>query len=81
MVRRLGLGRVRRLAVADLWTQQQLRAGAFILKQIAGAQNFSDHMTKAVNGELLTQQMDACGFETREGRSSIAPRRMRAGGP
>ena len=46
-----------------------------------GAHHFSEHLTKSVGGDLLAQQMDACGFEAREGRSSTAPRRTRAGGP
>ena len=31
MVRRLGLGKVRHLATADLWVQQGIRSGKFVL--------------------------------------------------
>ena len=44
--RRRGLGRVRHLAVADLWVQERVRAKDFELVKIAGADNLSDIMTK-----------------------------------
>merc|ERR1712026_518632 len=39
MVRRLGLGRVRHLAVADLWVQQQVRNGSFTVTKYPGVLN------------------------------------------
>ena len=36
MVKRLGLGRVRHLAVADLWVQQRLRRKDFFVHKIPG---------------------------------------------
>ena len=46
MVRRMGLGRVRHLAVADLWVQQRVRDGSFTVTKHPGANNSADLMTK-----------------------------------
>ena len=48
MVKRQGLGRVRHLAVADLWIQQKAKDGSAKYEKLPGAQNTSDIMTKAV---------------------------------
>ena len=42
MCRRLGLGRVRHLAVADLWIQQKVRDGDLSLFKVPGKQNIAD---------------------------------------
>ena len=44
--RRRGLGRVRHLAVADLWIQDKLRTKDFFLHKVAGADNIADMLTK-----------------------------------
>ena len=46
MSRRLGLGRVRHLAVADLWVQQALRDRLFSISKCHGYSNGADLMTK-----------------------------------
>ena len=53
MVKRQGLGRVRHLAVADLWIQQKAKDGSAKYEKLPGAQNTSDIMTKAVEAEVL----------------------------
>merc|ERR1712051_518609 len=47
MTRRLGLGRVRHLAVGDLWVQQGLRQGKFAVAKYPTHFNTSDLMTKS----------------------------------
>ena len=44
--RRRGLGRVRHLAVADLWLQDMLRTKYVELHNVAGCDNVSDILTK-----------------------------------
>ena len=39
MVRRMGLGRVRHLATADLWVQQRVRDGSFVVAKYPGCDN------------------------------------------
>ena len=42
IVKRQGLGRVRHLAVADLWIQQRAKEGSVKFEKLPGAQNTSD---------------------------------------
>ena len=44
--RRRGLGRIRHLAVADLWVQDRVRSGDFRLLKVKGADNPADGLTK-----------------------------------
>ena len=46
--RRSDIGRVRHLAVSQLWVQERLRAGSFTLHKVAGDENPADILTKAV---------------------------------
>ena len=48
IVKREGLGRVRHLAVADLWIQQKQRDGTIAYRKIPGPENSSDLMTKGL---------------------------------
>ena len=75
MVKRLGLGRVRHLAVSDLWVQQHVRKGSFTVAKYPGANNTADLMTKYKNREELTRLMGLLGFGILSGRSAIAPTR------
>ena len=51
--KRRGLGRIRHLAVADLWIQDRLRTKDFDLVKIAGSENPSDILTKNVDWGLF----------------------------
>ena len=73
IVKRQGLGRVRHLAVADLWIQQKAKKGSVIYEKLAGYSNTSDIMTKPVEADVLNRHMDAMGFEFREGRHESTP--------
>ena len=73
MVKWQGLGRVRHLAVADLWIQQKAKDGSAKYEKLPGAQNTSDIMTKAVEAEVLERHMRELGFEYREGRNKSTP--------
>ena len=47
--RRRGLGKVRHLHVADLWVQDRLRAGDFLLTKWPGHANLADALTKYID--------------------------------
>ena len=49
IVQRLGLGRVRHLAVSDLWVQQKIRAKELDIEKVDGLNNPSDLMTKSMD--------------------------------
>ena len=68
IVKRQGLGRVRHLAVGDLWIKQKAKEGDVKYIKLPGKENTSDIMTKAVEAETLNKHMGSLGLEFREGR-------------
>ena len=73
IVRRQGLGRIRHLAVADLWIQQRSKDGSVSYEKLDGSKNTSDILTKPVEGEVLSRHMEALGLEFAEGRHKDTP--------
>ena len=73
MVRREGLGRVRHLAVADLWIQQRVRSGEIQVSKIAGTENPSDMMTKGLDSASISKFMQELCMVLAKGRHELAP--------
>ena len=73
MVRREGLGRVRHLAVADLWIQQRVRSGEIQVSNVLGTENPSDMMTKGLDNVSITKFMQELGMVLAKGRHELAP--------
>ena len=73
IVKRQGLGRIRHLAVADLWIQQRAKEGSVQFKKLPGTENTSDIMTKPVEAEVLDKHMKELPFEFRGGRHKETP--------
>ena len=73
MVKRQGLGRIRHLAVADLWIQQKSKEGQVHFQKLDGARNTSDILTKPVEAEVMARHMGSLGFEFRSGRHELTP--------
>ena len=69
MCRRLGLGRVRHLATADLWVQQRIRMGHFTIEKWPGTQNPSDLGTKHKGRDEIVRFCTATGHHFERGRS------------
>jgi len=74
MVRREGLGKVRHLAVADLWIQQKESDGSIKYLKVDGKSNAADILTKGVEEALIREHMCAIGFEFKLGRHPLAPK-------
>ena len=72
--RRRGLGRVRHLAVADVWLQDRLRTGDFEIHKVAGQDNVSDLLTKYLDCPTHMRHCNNLGLEFESGRAAIAPR-------
>ena len=70
--KRRGLGRIRHLAVADLWIQDRLRTEDFKLVKIAGSANPSDILTKHVDWGLSKLHLTAFNVEFEDGRPAPA---------
>ena len=67
------LGKIRHLAVADLWVQDRVRAGDFSLEKVLGALNPADTLTKCTDRATLTKHMAFLNVHFEEGRASAAP--------
>ena len=73
MVMREGLGKVRHLAVADLWVQHKRDSGEIVYSKINGDSNPADMLTRGVNGEKLQRYVNMLGFRVRHGRHELTP--------
>ena len=71
--RRTGIGRVRHLAVGQLWVQERLRNGDFRLYKYPGLLNPGDLLTKHVTSEEVHKHMSNFGVKFRDGRAECAP--------
>ena len=71
--RRTGIGKVRHLAVGQLWVQERVRIGDFELLKHPGAANPADMLTKAVNAKLINRHVAASGLCWEPGRPSSSP--------
>jgi hypothetical protein len=71
--RRSGIGRVRHLAVGQLWVQEGLRRGDFRLYKVAGAENPADLLTKHLNREEIQRHLRALSLIAASGRAATAP--------
>jgi hypothetical protein len=71
--RRSGIGRVRHLAVGQLWVQEGLRRGDFKLFKVAGTENPADLLTKHLPRETIDRHLTAVSMIRQEGRAATAP--------
>ena len=71
--RRAGIGRVRHLAVGQLWVQEKLRAKEFTLHKVLGSGNPADLLTKHVAGELISRHTKSMQTYVKEERATSAP--------
>ena len=71
--RRRGLGKVRHIAVSDLWLQERLKTGDFTLCKILGSENPADFLTKFVEKQTLRRLMPMAGLDWETGRPDAAP--------
>ena len=75
MCKRLGLGRVRHLATADLWVQQRIRLKALTVCKLPGTENPADLLTKFLGRDALREHLQRLAFVAMEGRPAAAPLR------
>ena len=77
IVARVGLGKVRHLAVADLWVQQAARRGEVEYTKIPGTLNPADMFTKPVDRATMERHMETISQVKLEGRAKTAPQRRK----
>ena len=68
-----GLGKVRHLAVADLWVQDKVPAGDFQFEKIAGCIKPADILTKHVDAPTMLRHLSSPNMEYEDGRADAAP--------
>ena len=73
IARRRGLGKVRHIAVGDLWIQERLRSKDFSLHKVAGAENPADICTKFVDRPTLDKMLNILCLHHEAGRADSAP--------
>ena len=74
IVKREGLGRVRHLAVADLWVQQKAKGGAIKYLKLDTKINSSDLMTKGADADTINRHLRRLRQEAIGGRPSCSPK-------
>ena len=72
--KRAGIGRVRHLAVGQLWVQEGLRRGDFRLFKVQGDANPADALTKHLSREVLDRHVAALSLKRMAGRAVSAPK-------
>ena len=71
--RRAGIGRVRHLAVGQLWVQELVRDGAVALYKVKGERNPADLLTKPLGRATLDGHLDHLRVRREAGRAASAP--------
>ena len=73
MANRRGLGKVRHIAVNQLWIQDRVARGDLTIEKVNGKENNADIFTKDVNAEYIRVDLHKTGQAIIQGRPSIAP--------
>ena len=60
---RRGLGKMRHIAVKELWLQNAVKNGEVVLKKIDGAKNIADQLTKFLDASALRRGAEGLGVE------------------
>ena len=67
IVAKRGVGRLKHLAVKDLWLQDELRAGRIIVRQVGTASNVADLFTKVFALARHSVLLDMVGLRRQVG--------------
>ena len=71
--RRSGIGRIRHLAVGQLWVQEKVRSGQIALYKVAGTANPADILTKHMTRDTLDRHLSSIRLHRAQGRAETAP--------
>ena len=70
--RRRGLGKIRHLAVGDLWIQKRLRNGDFQQEKVQGSENPADILTKHTEKSTMFNMLPKLNLTFEAGRADSA---------
>ena len=68
-VNRRGIGRMRHLAIRDLWLQKEIREGKLQTIKVLGTENPADLMTKALSLGDLTKRLTTLSLVAEFGKN------------
>ena len=71
---RQGLGKLRHLAVQDLWIQQAVMDGKVKLDKVPGVENPADVLTKPTTHKAMEWHLSTLGVVFEQGRAESAPK-------
>jgi len=72
--KRSGIGKVRHLAVGQLWVQERLRMKEFELYKVLGTKNLADMLTKHVPRDVADKHLESMAIYRAVGRPESAPK-------
>ena len=61
IIGRQGLGKVRHIAVQDLWLQEKVKSKAIVMEKVASKENIADLMTKPLTAEEINEHVIRLG--------------------
>jgi len=70
---RIGSGKIRHLAVTQLWLQHQVADKSIVLSKVGTDENLADALTKGVDHAAIHKHNLGVGVELRADRHSLAP--------
>ena len=73
LCRRRWRGKIKHLAVADLWIHHRVKATEFALCKVAGQENPADMLTKHVPYPTMIKHLQRLGLFYEPGRAQSAP--------
>ena len=76
---RTGLGKVRHIAVNQLWIQDSVAKGDLTIIKVSGKEHLADALTKHFNSEDIRVHLHKKGQSIEAGRHAIAPEDNRSG--
>ena len=72
--RRTGIGKIRHLAVRQLWIQEKVRTGEIELAKVPGTKNPADALTKYLGKPMLEPMISRMNVRECSGRAASAPK-------
>ena len=73
IVKRRGVGKVRRIEVKELWIQDKVHSGEVEVRKVKSSENLADVFATYINHEKMETAMYKMGFETRGSRHEFNP--------
>ena len=71
---RVGIGKVRRIEVNQLWLQDKVAKKEIVIEKVPTESNLAEALTKPVKAEVIRKHIEGIGAEARTDRHRLAPK-------